>query len=245
MWRHRAASGRHSCGVVTSPSSVRILVDIAGAQYLQILRIYRRRTINANITWRVISIKLYLEIFFSFFRIGALTFGGGYSMLPMIKREIAEKRKWATSEEILDYFAVAQCLPGLIAVNTAIFIGYNVRKKSGAAVAAAGLITPSVIIILLIASILQNFADLAIVQSAFAGIRVAVCALVIQAIYTMAKKGIVDVPTAVIGILTFVAATFFGMQPVPLVLAAAAAGLGLSYLGVGKISLKPKTGGEK
>ena len=168
-------------------------------------------------------------------------------MLPMIQREVALNRKWSTPEEILDYFAVAQCLPGLIAVNTAIFIGYKVKGRIGAVVSAAGLVTPSLLIILTIASLVQNFADQPMVQSAFAGIRVAVCALVAHAVFTMAKKGVVDLPTAIICFATFLAATLLGVSPIPLVLAAAAAGLSLSYMGFGKSGLKTKekAGGGK
>ena len=121
--------------------------------------------------------KELFDLFWTFCKIGALTFGGGYAMLPLIQREIVENKKWSTEKEILDYYAVGQCTPGVIAVNTATFIGYKLRGIIGGIVATLGVIFPSIVIILIIATFLQNFADLAIVQSAFAGIRVAVVAL--------------------------------------------------------------------
>ena len=113
--------------------------------------------------------KELFDLFWTFCKIGALTFGGGYAMLPLIQREIVENKKWSTEKEILDYYAVGQCTPGVIAVNTATFIGYKLRGIIGGIVATLGVIFPSIVIILIIATFLQNFADLAIVQSAFAG----------------------------------------------------------------------------
>lgn len=168
---------------------------------------------------------IYLDMFLTFFRIGALTFGGGYTVLPMLQKEIVENRGWATEEEVLDYYAVGQCLPGMIAVNTAIMIGYNVRRRAGALVSAIGLVLPSLIIILIVASVLSNFAELAVVQSAFAGIRVAVCALVVNAIYKMGKSGVVDLLTVVLCLATFAASAFLGLSPVILVVAAAVLGV--------------------
>ena len=110
--------------------------------------------------------KEYWELFYSFAKIGAFTFGGGYAMLPLIQREVVEKKHWATEEEIMDYYAVGQCTPGIIAVNTATFIGYYKKGIIGGIFATLGVIFPSIVIILLIASLLQNFSDLAIVQHA-------------------------------------------------------------------------------
>ena len=112
-------------------------------------------------------------LFFTFFKIGLFTFGGGYAMLPLLQREIVEKKKWATEEEMLDYFAVGQCTPGVIAVNTATFVGFKEKKLSGAVFATLGIVSPSLVIITIIAALLSNFAHIAAVQNAFAGIRVA------------------------------------------------------------------------
>ena len=128
------------------------------------------------------QMKELFDLFWTFCKIGALTFGGGYAMLPIIQREIVENKKWSTEKEILDYYAVGQCTPGVIAVNTATFIGYKLRGITGGIIATIGVVFPSLIIILTIASFLQNFADMAIVQSAFAGIRVAVGALKITTV---------------------------------------------------------------
>ena len=176
------------------------------------------------------SVNIHSDLFLTFFRIGCLTFGGGYTVLPLLQREISDGKKWATQADVIDYYAVGQCLPGMIGVNTAILIGYKVRGKSGSVAAALGFIMPSLLIILLIASLIQNFSDLQIVQSAFAGIRVAVCALIVNAIFTMAKKGVVNLITALIAALTFIASALLRISPVPLVILAAAAGLALSFM---------------
>ena len=166
----------------------------------------------------------YLDLYLTFARIGVCTFGGGYAMLPILQREVVENRHWATEDELMDYYAIGQCTPGIIAVNTATFIGYK-RKGIIGGIVATGMITPSLIIITIIAAFIQQFAHLAVVQHAFAGIRIAVCALVLQSVWKMAKKGVVDVPTSVILLVTFVAVAFFGVSPVVMVVIAAAAGI--------------------
>ena len=115
--------------------------------------------------------NVYVDLFMSFARIGAFTFGGGYAMLPMIQKEIVEKHKWATDEEVMDYFAVAQCTPGVIAVNSATFVGTKVKGVLGGAAATLGVIFPAIVIISVIAMVLQSFADIPAVQHAFNGIR--------------------------------------------------------------------------
>ena len=136
--------------------------------------------------------KTLIDLFFTFCRIGGLTFGGGYAMLPIIQKEIVEEKKWATEEEVLDYYAVGQCTPGIIAVNTATFIGYKVHGIIGAIVATLGVVFPSLIIITIIAALLKNFANYSIVQHAFSGIRVVVIALIVSAILKLAKTGIIE-----------------------------------------------------
>lgn len=168
--------------------------------------------------------KELFDLFWTFCKIGALTFGGGYAMLPLIQREIVENKKWSTEKEILDYYAVGQCTPGVIAVNTATFIGYKLRGIIGGIVATLGVIFPSIVIILIIATFLQNFADLAIVQSAFAGIRVAVVALIITTVVKLIKSSIKDYLGVIIAIIAFVISTFIGLSPVYVVIAAALTG---------------------
>ena len=134
--------------------------------------------------------RILIDLFLSFFKIGLFTFGGGYAMLPMLQREIVDKHHWVTEEEVLDYYAIAQCTPGVIAVNTATFVGTTLRGAVGGAVATVAVIMPSVIIITIISSILKNFASYEIVQHAFAGIRVAVAALVVNSVIKLYKKGV-------------------------------------------------------
>lgn len=167
----------------------------------------------------------YLELFFTFARMGMCTFGGGYAMLPILQREVVEKHGWATEDELMDYYAIGQCTPGVIAVNTATFIGYKTRGVAGAIFATAGIIFPSLVIIIAIAAFIQQFAHLPVVQHAFSGIRIAVCALVLQTVWKMAKKGVVDVPTATILLLTFVAVAFLNVSPVVMVVVSATAGI--------------------
>ena len=168
--------------------------------------------------------KELFDLFWTFCKIGALSFGGGYAMLPLIQREIVENKKWSTEKEILDYYAVGQCTPGVIAVNTATFIGYKLRGIIGGIVATLGVIFPSIVIILIIATFLQNFADLAIVQSAFAGIRVAVVALIITTVVKLIKSSIKDYLGVIIAIIAFVISAFIGLSPVYVVIAAALTG---------------------
>lgn len=168
--------------------------------------------------------KELFDLFWTFCKIGALTFGGGYAMLPLIQREIVENKKWSNEKEILDYYAVGQCTPGVIAVNTATFIGYKLRGIIGGIVATLGVIFPSIVIILIIATFLQNFADLAIVQSAFAGIRVAVVALIITTVVKLIKSSIKDYLGVIIAIIAFVISAFIGLSPVYVVIAAALTG---------------------
>ena len=142
--------------------------------------------------------NLYLDLFLTFARVGVCTFGGGYAMLPILQREIVEKKKWATEAELTDYFAIGQCTPGVIAVNTATFVGQKQKSIPGGIVATLGLVFPSIVIILVIAAFLQSFADLPVVIHAFAGVRACVCALILSSVLKLRKSSLVDGPTAVI-----------------------------------------------
>lgn len=174
--------------------------------------------------------KTLIDLFFTFCRIGGLTFGGGYAMLPMIQKEIVEEKKWATEEEVLDYYAVGQCTPGIIAVNTATFIGYKVQGIIGAIVATLGVVFPSLIIITIIAALLKNFASYAIIQHAFSGIRVVVIALIISAILKLAKTSIKNSITLIIAIIAFILVAFVNLSPIYIVIAAACIGLILKFI---------------
>ena len=136
------------------------------------------------------NMRLLLELFVAFFKIGLFTFGGGYAMLPMLQREIQDRHHWVSEEEILDYFAIGQCTPGVIAVNTATFVGVKLAGAFGGAVATLAVVLPSVIIITAISSLLKNFSELMIVRHAFGGIRVAVAALVVSSVWKLYRKGV-------------------------------------------------------
>lgn len=172
-----------------------------------------------------IFMNIYLDLFVTFFKIGLFTFGGGYAMLPMLEAEVVNKKHWASYEELMDYFAVGQCTPGVIAVNTATFIGYNKRKVPGALVATAGVICPSIVIILIIASLLTTFAQEPIVQHALSGIRVAVCVLILQAVIKLFKAGVKNIWGVVIFALALVCSYLSLVPTVVIVIAAAAAGI--------------------
>ncbi len=169
--------------------------------------------------------KIYWELICAFMRIGAFTFGGGYAMLPLIQKEIVDKKRWATEEEIMDYYAVSQCTPGIIMVNTATFIGYYLKGIPGAIVATLSVVTPSIVIISLIASILTTYSSLAIVQHALAGIRVAVCVLVLNAVIKLWKNGIKDAYGIIIFAIVLAAVSFTSISTVIIVILSAVAGL--------------------
>lgn len=169
--------------------------------------------------------KIYLELFWAFFQIGALTFGGGYAMLPMIQKEIVEKHHWATDDEIIDYFAIGQLTPGVIAVNTATFVGYKTKGILGGIFATLGVVTPSIMIITIIAAFLKNFMDYEIVQHAFGGIRVAVCVLISIAIMKLAKKNIKNNTGIIIAVLVFLLVTFTNISSVYVIIGAIIFGL--------------------
>jgi chromate transporter len=173
-------------------------------------------------------LKELFDLFFTFARIGAVTFGGGYAMLPILQREIAEKRQWATEDELLDYYAIGQCTPGIIAVNVATFIGYKQRGIGGAISATLGLIFPSLVIIMIIAAFVQGFSDYEVVKNAFCGIRVCVCVLVFDAVYKLWKKAVVDKATLAVFLVVLVLALFTSVPVAALVVLAGVAGVAIN-----------------
>ncbi len=164
--------------------------------------------------------KELFELYLSFFKIGLFTFGGGYAMIPMLEREIVTKRKWATLEELMNYFAISQCTPGVIAVNTATFTGYKRKGVLGGLFATLGVITPSIIIICLLAGILNAFSDNIYVKRAFAGISVAVCALMVSAIIKLFKAGVKDAFALTVALIALILALFFKVSNIIIVIAA-------------------------
>ena len=173
-----------------------------------------------------------LELFLAFARVGVMTFGGGYAMIPILEREIVDRHGWATEEELMDYYAVGQCTPGVIAVNTATFIGYKVAGSVGGVIATLGIVFPSLVIITLIAGILTSFADVPAVKSAFAGIRVCVCVLIFNAVLKLWKKAVVDKATLLLFLGVFLLSVFFDISPIVFVVFCAVAGIALSRMGV-------------
>ena len=139
-----------------------------------------------------------LDLFLTFAKIGVCTFGGGYAMLPILQREVVENKKWATEDQLADYYAVGQCTPGVIAVNTATFVGTNQAGVSGGIVASLGVVFPSVVIILVIAAFLQNFMHIPWVAHAFSGIRAGVVALILSSVIKLFKGAVKDAATGVI-----------------------------------------------
>lgn len=155
-------------------------------------------------------------------------------MLSLLQREIVEKYHWATEEELMDYYAIGQCTPGIIAINTSTFIGYKFCGIPGAIAAALGFLTPSIIIITVIAAFLQNFASLSVVKHAFAGIRICVCVLIFDAVLKLGKKSLVDYKAVIIFLVVLALALFTNLSTVMLVLAAGVAGYIIYLIGRAK-----------
>ncbi len=174
--------------------------------------------------------KELFSLFFTFAKVGVMTFGGGYAMLPILQREVAEKKKWATDEELMDYFAIGQCTPGVIAVNTATFIGQKRKGVLGGIFATLGVVFPSLVIISLLAGVIEAFSHIAWVQNAFGGIRICVCVLIVNAVVKLFKKAVVDWKTLLIFLFVTVGSALTSFTPVLFVLIAAFLGIGIKFL---------------
>ena len=181
--------------------------------------------------------KLLWSLFITFAKVGVMTFGGGYAMLPILQREVVENKGWATEEELADWFAIGQCTPGVIAVNTATFAGRKVKGSIGGIIATLGVVFPSIVIISLLAGVITTFAEVAWVKNAFAGIRVCVCVLIFNAVLKLWKKSVVDKATLVIYLIILIASMLLDWSPVIFVVFAALSGI------VWQVFLKK--GGEK
>jgi len=182
------------------------------------------------------GIGRYIELFITFFKVGAVTFGGGYSMLPILEHEVQNKKKWVGKDELLDYFALGQTLPGIIAVNVSTFCGSRVAGVAGAVSAVLGVIAPSIIVISVIAAFIANFAEVPIVQKILFGMNVGVAAVLANSALGLIKKAAVDPITAVLALACFALAAFVNVQSSLLLLAAVVVGL------VVKGALAPKKG---
>lgn len=169
--------------------------------------------------------KELFDIFLTSARVGAMTFGGGYAMLPILQKEVVEKKKWNTEAEILDYYALSQCLPGIIMVNTLVFVGKNRKGTVGAVSSGLGAVTPSFIIITVIASLLTAFADVPAVQNAFAGIRVCVCVLILNSILKLWKSSVIDKKCLLLFLLIAVGSLAIDITPIIFVVGAGILGV--------------------
>ena len=174
--------------------------------------------------------KELLELFLTFAKIGVMTFGGGMAMLPILEREVVQNKHWATEEELVDYFAIGQCTPGIIAVNTATFVVQKRKGAMGGITATLGVVFPSLVIITILAGLITNFAHLAWVQNAFAGIQVCVCVLILNAVLKLLKKSVVDKRTAVIFVIVLLGNMLLSVSPVWFVLLSAMSGIVLKNL---------------
>lgn len=175
-----------------------------------------------------------LDLFFTFAKVGVMTFGGGYAMLPILQREVVDNKGWATEEELMDYFAIGQCTPGIIAVNTATFIGQKHKGIFGGLFATVGVVFPSLIIISLLAGVIEAFSHIVWVQNAFGGIRVCVCVLIFNAVMKLLKKAVIDKFTFAIFAIVALGSVFTPLSPVVFVIVAAVVGILLKSLGGAK-----------
>lgn len=173
-----------------------------------------------------------LYLFLTFMKIGVMTFGGGMAMLPILQREVVDTKHWATEEELVDYYAIGQCTPGIIAVNVATFIGRKQRGVWGGVLATLGVVFPSLVIITALAGLITAFSHVVWVQYAFAGIRVCVCVLIFNSICSLFRKSVVDVWTLLLFLAVLAGSVFLKLSPVLFVLLAGVVGVLLKALGV-------------
>ncbi len=171
------------------------------------------------------------ELYFAFFRIGGLTFGGGLTMLPMLKYELVEKKNWISEEELIDCYAIGQCTPGIIAVNTATFVGYRRKGIMGGMISTLGMISPSILIITAVALCLSQFMDNIWLSHALMGVRGVVCALMLNTVITLARKSLVSWVTWVICIVAFLLSMLTDIPLIVIVLLAGIVGIIMEKFG--------------
>ena len=171
------------------------------------------------------KLKTLWQVFLSFFKIGAFTFGGGYAMIPLIQNEAVEKRGWVTDDDILEVIAIAESTPGPIAINSATFVGYRAAGVVGSMCATLGVVLPSFVIILLISFVLKKFSDILAVQYAFHGIRAGVLALLCKSLWTMYKKSPKGWVSYVVMAAAFVLTAIVGINVIFVIIGCAVFGL--------------------
>ena len=182
-------------------------------------------------------IKDLIDNYLIFFRMGAVTFGGGYAMLPILRREVVQNHKWMTEEDIMDFYALSQGIPGIIAINVSVFIGYKQRGLLGGIAAALGMVSPCIIIISIISFFLSNFQDNPYVKRALAAISVCVAALILDAVVAMWKKGVKDVIGIIICFVMLFLNIFSSISPILLIIVCA-------FIGIGVKGIKRRSGKE-
>jgi chromate transporter len=176
------------------------------------------------------KLKLLMEIYYTFLKLGTFGFGGGYSLIPLIEREIVENKKWIDKERLIDTFAVSECLPGAIALNASGFVGYSIAGVQGAMAAMLGNLTSPVLIVLTLAIAFQKFSSYDVVQNAFNGIRPAIIALIAYAAYKIGKTAIKDSACIAIATFAFLGVLFLDLHPILLIIMGAIAGIGITSL---------------
>lgn len=175
------------------------------------------------------KIKNLFNLYFSFAKIGTFTIGGGLAMMPMMQSELIEKRKWITDEELIDYYAVGQSTPGIVAVNVATFVGYKQMGIVGGIFATLGMVTPSLVIIMILASLINSINDFPIIQKALKGINVAVAALLTSTIINFMKKTIKKFTNAIFMMISFLLVFVFKLPSFWIILFALFIGVVLTY----------------
>lgn len=199
-------------------------MKIGENQRLPIKSVLARNSVPGHMTVR------YRDLFATFFKIGLFTFGGGYAMIPLIHREMVEKRAWIEDREIVDVLALAQSVPGAIAINAATLIGKRLAGNRGGLVATVGVILPSFLVITLIAAFFGHFQDEPVVKAAFLGIRPAVAALMVLAVWKVGKSSIKDALGWIIAVTTFALVVFLSVPAVYAILGAAVFGILLHFI---------------
>lgn len=185
-------------------------------------------------------LRILFDLYITFFKVGSVTFGGGYAMLPILERELVDKKHWVTYDDLLDYYAVSQVTPGVIAVNVSTFVGYKLGKIRGGICATLGVVTPSIIIITIIAMFVSNFQDIEIVRKALRGINVGVAALLTYAVVNFAKKSIKKWWGIIFYVLSFSAIYFLKVPSVAVIVVSAALGVFITWIsgGLKKVEMK-------
>lgn len=173
--------------------------------------------------------KTLYQIFKTFFKVGTLLLGGGYVILPLLQSELVDKKNWIDDDELCEYYALGQSVPGIIAANTAIFVGYKLHKTAGAIAATLGIVMPAFIAIILIARILEEVVRMKFIQSIFWGVGIGVVLLIYLAVKEMWRKSVVDKFSCWIFFITFILSACFKAPPAALIILAIFIGLWLPF----------------